>query len=364
MQINIPKFNNLKKLDQQKLKTWDFAAKFIVKQNKIKYLSKSSSDYKKQMIDFGQWTNVQLVDLGPTFIKLGQIISTRQDIFPIEFTNELESLQDDVNPLDSSLVLNIIDKEIGLDKFLAVNPIPFKAASLAQVHKAKLENGKSIIIKVKRPGIKELIESDTRNITDILNFLNLIGLSTGPSTKQILEDAKTYILDEVDYIKEGNNALKFKKIFHDTSWIKIPNVYMKLLTQNVIIMEYVEGIKINNITKLQKKKANLQKICKGLVMSYVIQVRDYGYFHGDPHPGNLAITNDGKIVFYDFGLVVQIPLNISAKIDELLICIIQRDTRKLVNLMIELKLIIPTTDQDDIVAFLDALLIFFETFLS
>lgn len=354
--------NRLKPIEKQKLKTWDFAAKFIVRQRKIETFSKSSVEYKTNMKEFGSWTNDQLVDLGPTFVKLGQLLSTRQDIFPADFTNELESLQDDVLPLESDIVLQIINEEIGMDKFLAVSSTPFKAASLGQVHKAKLTNGKSVIIKVKRPGIKELIESDTKNISDILNFLNVVGISTGPSTKKILEDAKTYILDEVDYIKEGHNALKFRKMFKDTSWIVVPTVYMKLLTPKVIIMEYVESIKISDITTLQQRKAKLNKICRGLVMSYVIQVRDYGLFHGDPHPGNLGITNDGKIVYYDFGLVVQIPPEISSKINDLLVCIIQRDTRRLVQLLVDLNLIIPTAEQDDIVAFLDALLLFFESY--
>lgn len=354
--------NNLKPIERQKLKTWDFAAKFIVRQRKIETFSKTSIEYKTSMTEFGTWTNGQLIELGPTFVKLGQLLSTRQDIFPTEFTKQLESLQDDVTPLDSDLVLDIINTEVGMDKFLAVSSVPFKAASLGQVHKAKLKNGKSVIVKVKRPGIKKLIESDTKNISDILNFLNLVGISTGPSTKKILEDAKTYILDEVDYIKEGQNATKFKKMFKDTTWIKVPAVYMKLLTPKVIIMEYVESIKITDVNALQKQKALLNKICRGLVMSYVIQVRDYGYFHGDPHPGNLGVTYDGKIVYYDFGLVVQIPLEISSRINDLLVCIIQRDTRRLVQLMVELELIIPTAEQDDIVAFLDALLIFFESY--
>lgn len=353
----------LKPIERQKLKTWDFAAKFIVRQRNIEIrYSQSSQEYKESMVEFGSWTNSQLVDLGPTFVKLGQILSTRQDIFPAEFINQLESLQDDVLPLESNVVMEIINSEVGLDKFLAVSSTPFKAASLGQVHKAKLKNGKSVIVKVKRPGIKELIESDTKNISDILNFLNLVGISTGPSTKKILEDAKDYILDEVDYIKEGNNALKFRKMFKDTQWVKVPTVYMKLLTPRVIIMEYVEGIKITDIEALKSRKAKLGKICRGLVMSYVIQVRDYGFFHGDPHPGNVAITNEGQIVYYDFGLVVQIPPKISSKINDLLVCIIQRDTRRLVQLMIDLELIIPTAEQDDIVAFLDALLIFFESY--
>ena len=360
----LPGLHSLKPFDRQKLKTWDFAAKFIVRQKKIELLSNNIQEYNQQLEEFGKWTNGELVELGPTFIKLGQLLSTRQDIFPSEFTDQLESLQDDVSPLDSSVVFDVIDKEVGLDKFLAVSSIPFKAASLGQVHKAKLKNGKSVIVKVKRPGIKELVESDTQNISDILNFLNLIGISTGPSTKKILEDAKTYILDEIDYINEGHNAVKFKKMFKDTSWVKVPTVYMKYLTPKVIIMEYVEGIKVTDIKSLKKRKALLPKICKGLVMSYVIQVRDYGFFHGDPHPGNVAITDNGKIVYYDFGLVVQIPLKISSKINDLLVCIIQRDTRRLVKLMIDLELIIPTAEQDDIVAFLDALLIFFESYDS
>tara|TARA_B110000977_G_C11085910_1_gene494701 strand:+ start:5105 stop:5695 length:591 start_codon:yes stop_codon:yes gene_type:complete len=190
----IPGFNRLKPVYIQRLKTWDFALRFIAQQKKIELSSKNSKEYKNNMTEFGHWTNSQLVDLGPTFIKLGQTLSSRQDIFPTEFTTQLESLQDDVPPLHSSIVFKTIDSEIGLDTFLSVSSVAFKSASLGQVHKAKLHNGKNIIIKVKRPGIKELIDSDTKNISDILNFLNIIGISTGPSAKTILDDAKVYIL--------------------------------------------------------------------------------------------------------------------------------------------------------------------------
>lgn len=344
----------------QKLNTWKFAAKFAYKQNNI---SKTDPEYKVKMKHFGKWTCNELVLLGPTYIKLGQTLSTRQDVFPTEFTKELELLQDDVEPIDSQVVLDVIDNEIGLDKFLSVSSMPYKAASLGQVHKAKLPSGKSVVIKVKRPGISDMIQNDTSNIAEILNVISLTGVAPeGASTKQILKDATKYVVEETDYKNEVVNALKMRKIFKDTNSVVIPRVYTKLCTENIIVMEFVDSIKITNIDKLKAKNANLNKICNALLVSFLIQFKDFGFFHGDPHPGNVAISTEGKLVFFDFGLVIQLPLEIFNSVDEILMCIIQRDIKQLVSIMIKLKLIIPTTDESEIVTFLEALLIYFEKF--
>ena len=350
----------LNKLQTQKVKTWDFASKFIYKQKSIEWGSKDK--YKSSMVEFGKWTNEHLINLGPTFVKLGQLLSTRSDLFPLEFINELESLQDEVTPLDYHIIFDIVDNEIGLNEFEDFEHEPFKAASLGQVHRARLKNGQDVVVKVRRPGIKEIIDSDTQNISDILSFLNLIGYQTGPNTERLLNEAKEYILGEINYENEAMNSLKFAKMFEDIPHIVVPKVYMKLLTQKVLIMEFVESIKINNIEQLKSYNTNFQKLTKAIVDSYVVQVRDYGFFHADPHPGNLGVTYNGKLVYYDYGLVIKIPENISNKINDLLIYIIQKNTRELVQTMIDLDLIIPTSDSDDIVIFLEALLTFFENY--
>ena len=349
----------------QMIKTWKFAFKCIKKKQKIDLLKNKKENkkkYKKEMKMLGKWTANELIELGPTYIKIGQTLSTRQDVFPKEYTNELEVLQDSVTEIDFNIIRERIDEEVGMDNFLAVSSKPFKSASLGQVHKAKLLNGKSVIIKIRRPNIENVIKYDTDNISNILDLLSLFNIIKGPSLRTVLDDAKKFIIEEIDYNNEMNNCIKMCKLFSNTSWVKIPKMYTKLCSTNIIVMEYVESTKITDIEKLKEKKTNLKKLCQGLLMSFVMQVKDYGYFHGDPHPGNLGVTTDGKIVYFDFGLTIEIPKNISNKTDELLLCIVQNDIQQLVRIMIELKLIIPTSDENDIVMFLEALLIYFKKY--
>ena len=351
--------NNMERV--QMIKTWKFVYKCVQKKQKVDRV-KDKLEYKKEMKQLGKWTACELINLGPTYIKLGQTLSTRQDVFPKEFTNELEILQDSVTEIDFDIIRERIDEEIGMDKFLAVSSEPFKAASLGQVHKAKLINGKSVIIKIRRPNIENVIKYDTENITNILEILSLVGIVQGPSLKTILNDAKKFIIEEIDYNNEMSNCITMCKLFSNTNWVKIPKMYTKLCTNNVIVMEYVESIKITDVEKLQQNKTNFKRLCQGLLTSFILQVKDYGYFHGDPHPGNIGVTMDGKIVYFDFGLTIQIPESISEKTEDLLLCIVQNDIQQLVTILVELKLIIPTTDESEIVLFLEALLLYFQKF--
>jgi ubiquinone biosynthesis protein len=325
----------------QKVKTWKFAAKFLWKNTFVQNKS-----------ELGAWTRDQLLDLGPTFVKLGQIASTRADLYPPEFTKQLESLQDNVPPVDIQGIVN-------LDHFEAFDEIPFKSASIGQVHKATLKNGKQVIVKVKRPNIYDIMKTDTDNIRDIVRFLEKVGVDTGNSSEFVLNESIEYLLGESDYHREMDNAIRFRKNMKDIKWIKVPKVYTEFSNDDMIVMEYVESEKL---TELTNPNVNKKKICEALINSYVIQTMDKGFFHGDPHPGNLGFSAKGKLVFYDFGLIIDLSNELRDGFKKIFKCIIDKDTKGIVEILIALKVIVPSTsDVSDIELFFETILGYLET---
>ena len=328
----------------QKVKTWKFAAKYLWKDR-----------FTEDRAELGRWTKGELLDLGPTFVKLGQIASTRGDLYPPEFTRELESLQDNVPPFDFNLVRDVVNKDI----FKEFDEVPFKSASIGQVHKATLKNGKKVVVKLKRPGIYDIMKSDTNNVKKILDFIQSIGVDTGSSSNFVLNDSIDYLLGEADYRREVENAIKFKRSLKDVDWIKVPYVYKRYCTDDMIVMEYVEADKI---TDIKNTKINKKKVCEALVNSYVIQTMEGGLFHGDPHPGNLAISKSGQLVFYDFGLLIELDDQLKQGFSDLFACIIKRDTKEIVQILIRLGVIVPTSsDISDIEIFFETILGYLET---
>tara|TARA_B000000477_G_C6095474_1_gene229671 strand:- start:4073 stop:5566 length:1494 start_codon:yes stop_codon:yes gene_type:complete len=334
----------LKSPPSKKVKTWKFAAKFVWKNNFV-----------KDKAELGSWTRDQLLELGPTFVKLGQIASTRADLYPPEFTKQLESLQDNVPPVAYDVVQDVVNLEY-FDEF---EPIPFKSASIGQVHRAKLKNGKDVIVKVKRPNIYETMKVDTDNVREIVRFLEKVGVDTGNSSEFVLNESIEYLLGESDYKQEIDNAVRFRKSMKGIKWVKVPKVYRKLCTENTIVMEYVESEKLIELTD---PNINRKKVCEALINSYVIQTMDNGLFHADPHPGNLGFSSNGKLVFYDFGITIYLSEELRKGFKQLFGCIIEKDTKGIVQILVDLGVIIPmNSDLTDIEIFFETILSYLET---
>jgi predicted unusual protein kinase regulating ubiquinone biosynthesis (AarF/ABC1/UbiB family) len=328
-------------IPNRKLKTWKFAGKFLWKNAAVQNKS-----------ELGRWTRDQLLELGPTFVKLGQIASTRADLYPPEFTKELETLQDDVPPVE-------FDTFAHHDIFKEFDPVPFKSASIGQVHMAVLHNGQKVVVKLKRPGILDIMKEDTDTIKDIVNFLEWMGVDTGNSSGYVLDESIEYLLGEADYHQEIENALEFRKSMKGIDWVKIPRVYKKYSNDEMIVMEYVPSTKL---TEIKDPKINKKKICEALINSYVIQTMDNGLFHADPHPGNLGFSSRGKLVFYDFGLLVRLSEEFRDGFKNLFGFIVTRDTAGIVDVLIKLGVIVPTTtDVSDIELFFENILGYLET---
>jgi ubiquinone biosynthesis protein len=329
----------------QKIRTWDFAAKTVVRKTMVD-LGKMSQR------EFGVMTKRDIITLGPTFIKLGQAVSVRSDIFPVEFTKEFESLQDQVPPMSAEYVCDVLGKDRSIFKDFSVEP--YKSASLGQVHKARLQDGTQVVVKVQREGIQTIIENDIKNISDVLYFLDTFGISTGPSARDVFIESTQYIYEEIDYRHECANAERFRKNFENVPWLIVPKMYKDLSSDKLLVMEFVPSTKIAD-SPIQKKM-----LCEALISSFIAQVMEHGFFHGDPHPGNLGISNDGRLVVYDFGLVVPLPKELTDGMKNMLTAIIQRDTKKIVDILTELGIIIPTSERDDIELFFDSLIGYLE----
>lgn len=335
----------------QKAKTWDFASRFIWRQNRLK---KGTPGYKRGMTELGVWTRERLVDLGPTFVKLGQLASTRRDLYEPEFIDELQYLQDQVPPISGDDVLSIIENDIPMELFNSFEIEPFKSASLGQVHLATLTTGVDVVVKIQRPGIDTIVDSDIKNIIEILTVFDALGIDTGPSAKELFIEATSYLYKEMDYISEAENAIRFYNNFLTVPWVRIPRVYTKILSKNVLVMERVDATKITDVTE------NKVQASKALVSSFLTQIMAHGLFHGDPHPGNVGVNDMGQLVYYDFGLVVELDLTLKDRLVSLVPMILQKDSRGIVDTLIDMKVITPTADKSDIVTFINVSLEFLE----
>lgn len=343
------------KLVNRKLKTWDFSSKFLIRKGLIDtFYRQNKTRYSKEIKSLGAWTRESLSDLGPTFIKLGQTLSTRNDLFPVEFIKELEYLQDDVIEIDPNDVKSILVSELNdsvENSFQSFDYKPRKCASLGQVHFGVLRSGKKVAVKIQRPGLKEIIEDDISNIIEILDFFEKIGLSTGPSSKLVFFEAREKLINELDYSLEARNAVKFRRIFENSNLVIVPRVYLSKSTDKLLIMEWINGIKITNTSQLVEYGIDLKELSKNLIQIFIIQIMEYGFFHADPHPGNISVDKSGKLVLYDYGLIIKLPEELTNESSNIINLLIQGDTSSLVDLFVDIGIIKLTGNKNDIIIF-------------
>jgi len=260
-----------------------------------------------------KWAKMRLVceELGPTFVKFGQILSNRADLIPLELTFELEKLQENVPPMPQKEAKNVVELELE-DKvenlFAWFEPEPFASASIAQVHKVILHSGKRIALKVQRSGIFDVILEDIKVMYRIAEVLE----KRIPSIKSfdpigLVKNFEDSILKELDFIHESINVERFynnlAKDGNQNHYSLAPKVYHEFTTSKVLALEFISGIKIDKISKLQKKGFDTKVLARRLAISYYKQIFEYGFFHADPHPGNLLVLPNGHIGYLDFGMM-------------------------------------------------------------
>jgi predicted unusual protein kinase regulating ubiquinone biosynthesis (AarF/ABC1/UbiB family) len=294
------------------------------------------------------WIRDTLLDLGPTFIKCGQLFSTRADLFPTEYVEELSKLQDKVPAFSYEQARTIIEQDFGKpiqQLYRNFDPIPIAAASLGQVHRAQLHSGEEVVVKVQRPGLVKLFRIDLAILKDIARyFQNHPYWGQGRDWLGIYDECCRILYEEIDYINEGRNADTFRRNFRQESWVHVPRVYWRYTSHRVVTLEYLPGIKISHYEALEAAGLDRKAIAQLGARAYLQQLLNDGFFHADPHPGNIAVSPDGNLIFYDFGMMGQVKPVTRERLLETFFGIANKDGDRVIRSLIELGALVPTDD--------------------
>lgn len=283
-----------------------------------------------------------LEELGPTFLKMGQILSTRPDILPVEFMQELSKLQDEVPPFPYSEVKATIQKELNKSvgqKFSSFDEQPLAAASIGQVHKAKMPDGKNVVVKIQRPGIQRTIKVDLEIMMHLAGLmeLHLEGWDIQRPTRIVEEFART-LEKELDYTLEAAHMERFARQFEDEPAVYVPQVYREATTSRVLTMEHISGIKASDIDRLEKEGLDRSEIARQGLILIMKQIFVHGFFHADPHPGNIFVLPDNVICYIDFGMMGRLDLETRERFADLIMSIVHRDEREATKVLLRLTL--------------------------
>jgi ubiquinone biosynthesis protein len=299
--------------------------------------------FRSKKPDLGRLTAAErmrlaLEELGPTFVKLGQILSTRPDVIPSSFVLEFEKLQDNVPSFAFEEVLAQISAELGgpVEQFFAeIDPVPLAAASIAQVHRARLRTGEDVVIKVRRPGIVTVVESDIGALMALASLAerHVPGSEIYDPVGIVREFART-IRREMDFSREAHTIEKFRDNFSKTPWMHFPHVYWEQTSRGILTMEFVAGVKVSDRDKLSQQGLDGKLIARRGANSFLEMVLTHGFFHGDLHPGNVLILPDNVICLLDYGIVGRLDEELKTFLTDILSAIVNRDMDEVVSLLL------------------------------
>lgn len=269
-----------------------------------------------------------LEDLGPTFVKLGQIMSMRPDFLPQEYCDELMKLQTEANPLPFSVIEKVIEQEYQrrwTRIFRSIDEGALGSASIAQVHRAVLLDGEKVVIKVQRPGVHDVMSKDIVLLKRAAGILKILGPAQDVvDFSMVLDELWAIAKQEMDFVMEANHIEEFRHANQDADFVSCPKVYRHLTTQHVLVMEYVDGIQIDDVAGLKAAGIDARRIGERLGENYVKQIVEDGYFHADPHPGNIWVRG-GKIVWLDLGMMGRLSNKDRAAIRKAIFALAQHD---------------------------------------
>ena len=280
------------------------------------------------------WLTKEILELGSAFIKLGQLLSARPDILPAGWITELANLQDKVPSFAFETAEKILQKELQVkfQEISDINQIPIGSASIAQVHKATLQDGREVIFKIQRPYLEKLFRLDLEVMQQVARVLQKNpAWSNGRDWVGIAKECRKVLLKELDFRIEAQYAARFRQQFLDEPNVLVPAVIWELSTQHVLCLEYLPGIKINDKEALKNKGITPASVIEIGATSYLKQLIEFGFFHADPHPGNLAISSDGSLIYYDFGMMGLISDRLRKRLGSMVRAAALRDASSLVN---------------------------------
>lgn len=301
-----------------------------------------------------------LTRLGPTFIKVGQALSTRPDLIRKDFLEELVKLQDRLPPFNNEQAMQLIEQELERTPdqlYREISPAPVAAASLAQVYRARLHTGEEVAVKVQRPNLKSILTLDLYLIRwAAANFGHFLPLNLGHDLDLIVDEFGCKLFEEIDYLNEGQNAEKFAANFRNNPQVKVPQIYWSYCTNKVLTLEWINGYKLTGTQYLADAGIDANSIIEIGVTTGLQQLLEHGFFHADPHPGNLFATPEGQMAYIDFGMMDQLEEGTKETLVDALVHLINKDYLDLAQDFIKLGFLAPGTDITPIVPALESVL--------
>jgi predicted unusual protein kinase regulating ubiquinone biosynthesis (AarF/ABC1/UbiB family) len=298
------------------------------------------------------WLKESLIRLGPTFIKIGQSLGTRGDLLPLSYVKELVKLQDQVPPFPGVEAFARVEAELQRkvsEAYAEFDVEPIAAASLGQVYRARLHTGEEVAVKVQRPGLAEVIGFDIvvlRRLTDLMR--RFPQMNENADWEGMLREFSETITEEMDYMQEARNADLFRQNFRKWKTIHVPQIYWTHTTARVLTMEFIRGTKVVDIEQLRLKRFSPVKVNRLLVRTYLKQLLEDGFFHADPHPGNLLVMDNGRLAFFDFGMTGKITPRLQSLMINAFFHVVSRDVHGLAQDLINLDFLKPGVDPEQI----------------
>lgn len=283
-----------------------------------------------------RWLATRFLELGSAFIKLGQLLSARPDVLPAELVEELAHLQDKVPSFPFAVVQERLEQELGerCAEIIDIEEVPLGSASLAQVHRASLRSGRQVVLKVQRPGLEHIFRLDLEVMQQVAALVQRHPRwGRGRDWVGIAQECRRVLLRELDFRLEAEHAARFRQQFLDDPGIRIPAVVWELSGRRVLCLDYVPGIKINDRQALLDAGIDPSAVAEKGAASYLQQLVRFGFFHADPHPGNLAVASDGALIYYDFGMMGQLSGRLRSRLGRMVTAAAARDASALVSEM-------------------------------
>ena len=311
------------------------------------------SDSKERQLERqGVWLKENLIGLGPTFIKIGQALGTRADLLPLAYIKELALLQDQVPPFPNEEAFARVESELGRtisEAYAEFDSEPIASASLGQVYRALLHTGEEVAVKVQRPRLRETVGFDIAVLARIVRRMSRYpSFTENADWEGMLREFKETIAEEMDYAREGRNAERFRQNFREWRPVRVPRIHWTHTTARVITMEFIRGTKVTDLDGLRARRISPVKVNRLLVRAYLKQLLEDGFFHADPHPGNLLVMDTGHLAFFDFGMVGRITPQLQSKMIDSFFHVVGRDIEGLAQDLINLNFLKPGVDPERI----------------
>lgn len=315
--------------------------------------AEGSARKEARLVKQAVWLRENLIDLGPTFIKIGQALGTRADLLPLAYVKELATLQDQVPAFPTAEAFARIEQELGKplrDCYAEIDSEPVASASLGQVYRARLSSGEEVAVKVQRPQLEETIRIDVAILHRLVKLTNRFIPSANENAdwEGMLREFHSTIFEEMDYVKEGRNADRFRYNFQTWRAVKVPKIFWSHSSKKVLTMEFIRGTKVVDLENLKARRISPVKVNRLLIRTYLKQLLEDGFFHADPHPGNLLVMDSGHLAFFDFGMVGRITPHLQAQMIDAFFHVVARDVHGLGQDIINLNFLKPGVDPETV----------------